>query len=167
MNEHDPFEQRLRRQPLRPVPTAWREEILNQARRVGELEKRQRAAALQNAGVPTEGWCAGWRLPFARLPLAWASLAALWMALIGVNLMLPSPMVCMAEPSSASAELESLLAWEVQPVEFGPLSEPPTPASQALPATKGQEVPVRPRSERRRGAEVGETQPDPAFDLIV
>ena len=204
MNEHDSFEQRLRRQPLRQVPSSWREEVLSQARRTAEeshadratigkigcgtavtelakrlgvrqpsaaltaaLEKRQRAAAVQNAGAPSEGLLAGWRLLFARLPLAWASLAALWIALIGVNLMLPSPMVRMAEPGAPSAEMELLASWDFQPAGVEPSDDLGTPASRALPATKQQEVPIRPRSERRRGVDVGETQPDSSFDFIA
>ena len=132
-----------------------------------EHQKRQRAAAVQNAGAPSEGLLAGWRLLFARLPLAWASLAALWIALIGVNLMLPSPMVRMAEPGAPSAEMELLASWDFQPAGVEPSDDLGTPASRALPATKQQEVPIRPRSERRRGVDVGETQPDSSFDFIA
>ncbi len=146
MNEHGPFEQRLRRQPLRQMPSAWREEILAGAKAAAEANRPNAASACEDRAA----LLAGWRLLFARMPLAWASLAALWIALVGVNLMLPSPMVRMAEPSSPSAQMELLAALDFQPGEFEPSSDRPAPASQAVPATERPALPVRPRSERPR-----------------
>ncbi len=204
MNGHDPFEQRLRRQPLRPVPSAWREEILSQARRTAEAphaeratvgrtgcgtavadlakrlgvrqpsaalasasEKRQRAAAVHNVGAPTEGWLAGWRLLFARLPLAWVSLAALWVALIGVNLMMPNPMVRMAEPSAPANQMEVLAALDSEAAGFEPATDPSPPVPTALPATRRPEAPIRPRSERRRNLDFGEAGSDVVLDHLA
>lgn len=165
MNEHGPFEQRLRRQPLRPVPSAWREEILAQARATADA--RQRDVAAQTVSADQAALIAGWRLLFARLPLAWASLAALWIALIGLNLAMPSPMVRMAEPGASSAQMELLAALDVQPAGYEPLSDQPAPAPQALPAPKHSEVPLRPRSERRRSLDFGEVGSDSVLNNLA
>lgn len=154
MNEHDPFEQRLRRQPMWTVPPAWREEILAQAKAAAAA--RQQKLAKETAAEDRAALIAGWRLLFSRLPLAWASLAALWLTLIGVNLMLPSPMVRVTEPSSSAAQMESLAALELQPAGLETVGEQSPPSSHTSPAPKRQQVPVHPRSERRRNSDFSE-----------
>jgi hypothetical protein len=161
MNDNDPFEQRLRRQPLRPVPSAWREEILAAAKAT------QRSTATPSVSEDQAALLVGWRLLLGRLPVAWASLAALWIALIGVNLMMPSPMVRLAEPGSPSAQIELLAALDWQPAGIEPSSDQPSPASRTLPATKRPVVPVRPHTERRRGADFDAAHSDSLFDLIA
>jgi hypothetical protein len=161
MNDNDQFEQRLRRQPLRPVPSAWREEILAAAK------ASQRSTATPSASEDQVALFVGWRMLFGRLPVAWASLAALWIALIGVNLMMPSPMVRMAEPNSPSAQMELLAALDLQPAGIEPSSDQPLPASQTLPATKRPVVPVRPHTERQRGADLYAAHSDTLFELIA
>src|SRR5436190_23932468 len=83
----DPFEQQLRRQPLRDVPPEWRETILSSARQAAESPRPPR---------PTSNVSA-WRLLFSTLnsqlstllwpaPRAWGGLAAVWLAIAGTNL---------------------------------------------------------------------------------
>jgi len=154
MNDNDLFEQRLRRQPLRPVPSAWREEILTAA------EAKRRNAASASISEDQAALLVGWRLLFARLPLAWASLAALWVVIIGVNLMMPSPMVRVTTQTSLSAQMESLAALDFQPGDLEVLGRQFSPAPEASPVNRTPAVPHRPRSERRRDADFGVTRPD-------
>lgn len=84
MNHDDPFEQRLRRQPLRGVPPAWREEILA-------------AAAVSRRAVPVGELALlvalrlRWRELFWPVPQAWAGLAAIWLVILGVNFATQDP----------------------------------------------------------------------------
>ncbi len=73
----DPFEHRLARQPLKPVPPEWRDEILARARDV------QSPATFQPSAFNLQpSWLE--RL-FGPNPLAWAGLAAVWLVLFAVN----------------------------------------------------------------------------------
>jgi hypothetical protein len=78
MKTDDSFEQRLRRQPPRKIPTAWREEILA-------------AAAVHGRALPARepDFAAGWRLRLRELlwpcPQVWATLATVWMAIMALN----------------------------------------------------------------------------------
>lgn len=144
MNEPETFENRLARQPLRRVPAAWRAEILSAAEAA-----RPRVTTRPTAEREAD-WAVGWRLLFARFPLAWASLAALWVALIGINLMLPSPFVRLP-----MTHLGGLAASEVNaPNPSTPPAELRPPAKTA-PALIPPDAPPRPRSERRREINFG------------
>ena len=149
MNDPETFENRLARQPLRNVPAAWRDEILSAAEAA-----RPRVAARPTAEREAD-WAVGWRLRFARFPLAWASLAALWIALIGINLMLPGPFARLPSTGLPSAHLSTLAALEVT------LSDSPSPTTELCPPAKTApalippDAPVRPRSERRREINLG------------
>jgi hypothetical protein len=157
MNEQDPFEQRLRRQPMRQLPSAWRQGILTAA----EANRPERVA--QPASEDQAALIAGWRLLFGRLPLAWASLAALWIALVGVNLTLSSPMVGAAVSAPASVRMVDFaaLTTELDSAQ-DPLATPP----KASPAGKPSDVPQRPRSERRRVLNFGAADSDFRFDFL-
>ena len=76
--EPDQFEQRLSRQPLRPVPPGWREEILAVASRESKVESR----------VTKDFWASSvvGRLSsvFWPHPVAWAGLAAIWVFILAV-----------------------------------------------------------------------------------
>ena len=160
MNNDEQFENRLRRQPLRPVPPTWRGEILAAA-------ARQPATAARRADEDAAVLLAGWRLLFARIPLAWAALAALWVGMIGVNLTMPGPMVSVAMETTASARVSVLASWDSALTEFGVASDPTLPVPKASPAAPPPDVPLRPRSERRRDADFGETHLDFSFHLIA
>jgi hypothetical protein len=76
---HDDFEQKLQRQPLRPVPAEWREEILAQASRGAKAERRAQKWFWPSFLVPrlsTILW------PH---PAAWAGLAAIWIFVFAVD----------------------------------------------------------------------------------
>jgi hypothetical protein len=161
MNDNDQFEQRLRRQPRRQVPTAWREEILAAA------DANRRSTITPSVSENQAALLAGWRLLFARLPIAWAALAALWVALIGVNLMMPSPIVRVTAQISPSVRMETLAALDFQPGDLEALGRQFSPAPEASPVNKTPAVPLRPRSERRRDADFGAARPDFFFDLIA
>lgn len=161
MNDDEQFENRLRRQPLRTVPPAWRGEILAKA------SSRQPTTAARRGDEDAAALAAGWRLLFARMPLAWAALAALWLGMVGVNLTMPGPMVSVAMEAPASARLSALAALDSPLVEFDVSNDSTLPVPKASPAAPPSDVPLRPRSERRRDAGFGETQPDVSFHLIA
>jgi len=81
MNEHEPFEKRLQRQPLRTVPPAWREEILSAARKV-EPSRRPSTATRQSFFSNLSQQILSLLWPD---PRAWAGLAAVWVLICAVN----------------------------------------------------------------------------------
>lgn len=75
MNEEmDQFEQRLRRQPEKPIPAGWRAEILG-ACREARVEKRR----------PERDWLSTFAARLSTVlwphPKAWAGLAAVWISI--------------------------------------------------------------------------------------
>ena len=85
------FEQRLSRQPLRPVPPEWRAEILAAALPASRPVSRTSFLATCNMQHATLLW------PH---PKAWAGLAAVWVVIILVNLSLRDPSARVAEKSA-------------------------------------------------------------------
>ena len=161
MNNDEQFENRLRRQPLRTIPPAWREEILTAA------AARQPATTARRGDEDAAALLAGWRLLFARIPLAWATLAALWVGMIGVNLTMPGPMVSVAMEAPASARWAALASLDFPAAEFDADRDSLAPAPKASPATKPSDVPLRPSSERRRGMDFDETRLDFSSHIIT
>ena len=115
MNRDDQFEHRLQRQPLRPAPSAWREEILSTA---------ERAAGSSHATRNTQ-YVPWWRELFWPHPTAWAALAGLWLIMLGVQFVsrevAPQDFARHAPPSPQIRELlkqqEQLFAELVGPKE--------------------------------------------------
>jgi len=123
----DDLEDRIARQPWRPIPAEWREEIL------AAVRQARRLAQTPTVASPTPGW----RLLLSTLnsqlstflwpsPKAWAGLAALWIVILGVNLAArdttPAPGAKPAAPPSrellqALAEQKRLLAELLEPPE--------------------------------------------------
>jgi len=68
------FEQRLRGQPLKPLPGEWRAEILAAAREARGL--RHSSFVIRHSWLATLLW------PH---PKAWAGLAAVWLAIVALN----------------------------------------------------------------------------------
>ena len=87
----DDFEQRLSRQPLRPIPPVWREEILAAANPVLRPTPCASFLAIFRTQLSTIFW------PH---PKAWAGLAAVWIFIITMNFSLRDPSPRMAEKSA-------------------------------------------------------------------
>ena len=65
----DNFEQRLQRQPMRQIPSEWRDDILDAAPRPSPLR-------------PRPSWLSALLWP---CPQAWAGLAAVWLLVLAFN----------------------------------------------------------------------------------
>jgi hypothetical protein len=76
------FENRLSRQPMKPIPGGWRNEILAAANRTQAGGEAVRAADGRAGFAPFRGWLAGVLWPH---PVAWAGLAAVWLVVIALN----------------------------------------------------------------------------------
>ena len=130
----DDFEKKLERQPMRAVPAAWRAEILREARLAATPEPAP--------------WLAWWRELLWPRPLAWASLAAVWVIIAILHTatpvastlvaqQTPSPreaMQCFAEQHREMAALLDLSAETAAPQKskpLGPHSELATPPASA------------------------------------
>lgn len=150
----DDFEKKLQRQTMRPVPAEWREEILAAAR------APERRVAADNA-IPL------WRLIFARFPVAWGALAAVWIALIAINLLLfGGAGVSSAHQRVASAD-EPLSVWHLQSAELRQLASGDQFISAESPANLPAASPRSPRSERRRDEGYGEFLTVTLNDFLV
>jgi hypothetical protein len=92
---HDDFEQRLQRQPLRPVPAEWREEILAEAGRGSRVESRVQKRLWLSSLVP--------RLSSVLWPhpAAWAGLTAVWIFIFAVDTSLRDRTSAVAESNSS------------------------------------------------------------------
>ena len=93
-NDREQFEDRLQRQPLRPVPPEWRGQIL------GAAEAHRNVRAFTSAATIR----ARLREVFWPAPAAWAALGAVWVLIIAVNFSLrdltPSTVEKCAPPSA-------------------------------------------------------------------
>jgi hypothetical protein len=88
MNEEtEQFEQRLRRQPMKPVPAEWRAEILAAARdaRGGASAERRQQVSLVGGFLPKAATRAWFQNLFWPHPKAWAGLAAVWVLILVLN----------------------------------------------------------------------------------
>jgi hypothetical protein len=106
MNRDDHFEKRLQHQPLREIPSAWRQEILSIA---------GRAAVSHHAPRATRHW-PRWRELFWPCPQAWAGLAALWLMILGASFAAreSSPLNLSHQMSVPSPGLRGLLKQQEQ-----------------------------------------------------
>jgi hypothetical protein len=128
----DSFEQRLRRQPLRPIPKEWREEILAAARLAGA-----RTVAGGAPAAVAEPWWRAWLWPH---PAAWAALAGVWAAVIALHWDTPANTGAM--PRRTAASPEAIRFYAEQHRELGQILEP-------LTGSKPKPAGWRPRSERK------------------
>lgn len=99
--KNDPFENQLRRQPLRQPPADWRKEILSIAARQARQESNI-------SPQPTFFW---WRTLFWPAPQAWAGLAAVWVAILGLQFLSggDSPTPPQTSQASPSRQIEYAL----------------------------------------------------------
>ena len=118
----DDFEERLRRQSIRPIPHEWRGEILDAARRV-----RGHQPSIFNLQLAS--WWRDWLWPN---PQAWAGLAAVWMVVLLLNWGGRDP-VHVATASKTAPAPELLLALKehrrllAELIGTPPLAEPQKP----------------------------------------
>jgi hypothetical protein len=111
----DDFESKLRQQPFRSLPTEWREDILR-ATRTG-LSSQPSTINHQ----PQLRW-RDWLWPS---PVAWAGLAAAWVAIIALNLAAGAPAVA-GNPPVVRGSLASFGAyWVMQQRMMTELLETP------------------------------------------
>lgn len=87
MNSDDPFEQRLRNQPIKTVPPAWRSEILSAATAIRDTSLSEIGTQPARVNKPL-AWLYALLWPH---PGAWAGLAALWLLILGLNSMVREP----------------------------------------------------------------------------
>jgi len=118
----DDFEQKLRRQPMREIPSDWREEILSTA----------------SPGSAATKWWNEWLWPS---PQAWVGLAAVWFVILGLNFAARTDRARPQEAVGFACSRQELLELRKQQLALARLitpsetTEPPTP---------------QPRSDRRR-----------------
>jgi hypothetical protein len=143
-DEKEPFEQRLNRQPLRPVPAEWRAGILRAAQAVQVTEESVHLpAASQN----------GWRHVVGRElralfwpnPKAWAGMAAVWVLIAIINFSMRDTTPQIAEKSAppspaALAELRNQQRMFVELSGQGETQE----------ADRQKNIPLKPHSERTK-----------------
>ena len=138
MNTQDSFEQRLRRQPPRTMPPAWREQILVAA----EVNRRK-------PPVRELTFAATVRLRLRELfwpcPQAWAGLAAVWLVILAVNFATRETTPRNFARQAAPPSPEMLMVLRQQQLLLAELVERPEPRAADRPKT----VPPRPRSDRR------------------
>ena len=130
MNRDDQFEKRLRRQPLREIPSAWREEILSAAER----------AAASRPSSPAPRHASWWRELFWPCPQAWAGLAAAWVLILALNAATREPVQVATAQSTPPAQ-EVLMALKERRRLLAELAGPPVQIEPQKPLAPG------PRSE--------------------
>jgi hypothetical protein len=97
----DEFENQLRRQAVRPVPTMWRDEILVAAKAAAVLDSHAAPAV-------STPWWREWLWPS---PQAWAGLAAAWIVIAVLNATTePRPVDMAKQVPLPSADTEATLA---------------------------------------------------------
>lgn len=137
------FEERLKRQMIRPIPATWRSQILKTAvvaAAVPAAQSREPVAAGTATTTP-KSW---WRELFWPSPFVWAGLACVWLVIIALQVASREPATVTArntppptpEMLNALAEQRRLLTeligpW-VTPAE-APKPKPPGPSSECMP----------------------------------
>jgi len=132
----DPFEQHLRRQTPREVPSGWRDQILSAAAAVSVARELPLA---KSATISFRNKLKAWLWPH---PIAWSALAACWVVILAVNLSLHEPAPVMAKKSAPMAPdtLAELKRERILLAEVEGLSEPPD-------VDRAKKSPLQPRTE--------------------
>jgi len=89
----DDFEKRLEHQRLRPIPGAWRGEILDAARRARDHQP-------STFNPQPASW---WRELLWPCPQAWAGLAAVWVLILALNSVTREPARAAQSPNTPRA----------------------------------------------------------------
>ena len=139
MNTEDQFEQRLLRQPVKPIPSAWREEILSGAHaaspRPSTLDPRPDVLSAIRHQLSVLLW------PH---PKAWAGLAAVWLVIFAVNFATADKTTVTAV-NMQLASTDMLKGVRHQEQLLAELNDQP----ESREAERPKVVPPRPRSQRR------------------
>lgn len=80
----DPLEDRMKSQPLRPIPAEWRDQIVAATRQAMEPADRGQASRRPTA---SSAFLSGFGALLWPSPKAWAGLAAIWMIIISLQVM--------------------------------------------------------------------------------
>src|SRR6185295_18307333 len=138
MNDDD-FEQRLQRQPLRPVPTDWRAEILSQAKDAPHAPRLTPHAFLStlNQQLSTILW---------PCPKAWAGLAAVWLIILTLSFATGEKSTTVAKRQPPPTPEMLMVLKEQEKI----LAELLTDRSEPREAERPKSATPSPRSERRR-----------------
>jgi hypothetical protein len=141
MNGNDHFEQQLQRQAFRPVPAAWREEVLSAAH-AASVSPAPPLVTPHGLLAELHGRLTAWLWPH---PVAWAGLGGVWLLVLGFAFAGGEP----SQPTVArstvppSPQMRELLKEQKQwLVELAGPNEPPEPERPKVPAPQ-------PRSQRR------------------
>ena len=113
------FEKKLRRQPVKEIPSAWRAEILAAARAEQSIH--------HPSSVIRPGWLSTLNSQLSTLlwphPRAWAGLAAVWVCILALNFSTRDKSVMVAEKSSPPSP-EVIVELRKQQRLFAELMEP-------------------------------------------
>jgi hypothetical protein len=128
MNPED-FEKQIERQTLRPVPSAWRADILKAADAVSSVPRAPRPAPSLLSTINSQLSALLWPCP-----RAWAGLAAVWLVILAVNYAGEDKSEIVASKSPppspqmmiALEEQRKMLAKLIEPFDESP-AEPPKP----------------------------------------
>ena len=113
------FEKKLRRQPVKEIPSAWRAEILAAARAEQPIR--------HSSFVIRPGWLSTLNSQLSTFfwphPRAWAGLAAVWVCILALNFSTRDKSVMVAEKSSPPSP-EVIVELRKQQRLFAELMEP-------------------------------------------
>ena len=137
MND-DQFEEHLRRQPTREIPTHWRAEILSAARTAGS-----RPSARDSQPNLLSTLIAQLLAVLRPHPQAWSGLAAAWVVILTLQLTSRDSTEIVARNTPPPSP-EMLMALRQQKLLLAELVERPEPRAAEQPKA----LPLRPRSDR-------------------
>lgn len=141
----DEFEKELQRQPTRQVPSEWRAEILRAASEAMAADaKRHDHLRRATLSLARSAATSRWRELLWPSPKAWAGLAAVWLSLVGLNVLFATRSTNIAKQSSNPVsgveatlaaqrrELAQLLDNTIEPAPARKSSPPPGPRSERV-----------------------------------
>ena len=150
---NDDFEQFLSKQPLRPIPPEWRSSILRLDHVMNPHGTDE--ADTEISSPPLESWCLGgknrwWRALLWPSPVAWGSVACVWLLIIGMNIASrPSKGETVAIPAASSQDIFITILHERQLVQelFQPEKEPTEPPHRSDPSGACNDCAIHRRTE--------------------
>ena len=116
----EPFEEHVRRQPLREIPADWRGQILSAAR--AAAPEMSRVPMQESLSVRLRQQIKAWLWPH---PLAWSALGACWLVIAAVIFSLREPAPVMAQ-KEAPVTAETLTELKQERLMFAELAGLPS-----------------------------------------